>query len=163
VGAFVEVLKPSVFQRGPETQVLRVKYRSPETHVLRAKYRGLETQVLRAKCSNTRVYCTSVCKNTAATIEEESRFFPVPCRALQARAICVRPSQVPTSLYICKERQDFVESFILSSSWGLYKVIGLPLKTYSRFGSLTNSVLGHCQSSKHRMCIVCGHFLSSQD
>jgi hypothetical protein len=45
-----------------------------------------------------------------------------------------------SNLYICKERQDFVESFFLSSSWGLYKVIGLPLKTYSRFGSLTSSV-----------------------
>jgi len=41
-------------------------------------YRGPETQVLRAKCSNTRVYCISLCKNTAATTEEESRFFPVP-------------------------------------------------------------------------------------
>jgi len=41
-------------------------------------YRGPETQVLRANCSNTRVYCTSLCKNTAAATEEESRFFPVP-------------------------------------------------------------------------------------
>jgi hypothetical protein len=53
-------------------------YRGPETQVLRAKYRGPEAQVLRAKCSNTRVYCTSLCKNTAAATEEESRFFPVP-------------------------------------------------------------------------------------
>jgi hypothetical protein len=53
-------------------------YRGPETQVLRAKYRGPEAQVLRAKCSNTCVYCTSLCKNTAAATEEESRFFPVP-------------------------------------------------------------------------------------
>jgi hypothetical protein len=37
----------------------------PETQALRAKYRGSEIEVLRAKCSNTRVYCTSLCKNTA--------------------------------------------------------------------------------------------------
>ncbi len=34
--------------------------------------RGPETQVLRAKCSNTRIYCTLLCKNTAAATEEES-------------------------------------------------------------------------------------------
>jgi hypothetical protein len=45
--------------------------RGPETQVVRAKYRGPETQVLRAKWSNTRVYCTSLCKNTAAATEEE--------------------------------------------------------------------------------------------
>jgi hypothetical protein len=43
----------------------------PFIEVLRAKYRGPETQVLRAKCSNNRVYCTSLCKNTAAATEEE--------------------------------------------------------------------------------------------
>jgi len=55
-------------------------YRGPETQawVLRTKYRGPETQVLRAKCNNTRVYCTSLCKNTAVATEGESRFFPVP-------------------------------------------------------------------------------------
>ncbi len=36
----------------------------PETQALRAKYRGFETEVLKAKCNNTRVYCTSLCKNT---------------------------------------------------------------------------------------------------
>ncbi len=54
--------------RGLETQI-----NDPETQILRAKYQGLETQVLRAKCSNIRVYCTSLCKNTAVAIEEESR------------------------------------------------------------------------------------------
>jgi len=43
----------------------------PFIEVLRAKYRGPETQVLIAKCSNTRIYCTSLCKNTAAATEEE--------------------------------------------------------------------------------------------
>ncbi len=69
---------PVPVYRGPETQVLKAKYRGPETQVLIAKYRGLETQVLRAKCNNTRVYCISLCKNTAAATEEESCFFPMP-------------------------------------------------------------------------------------
>jgi len=47
-------------------------YRGPKTQVLRAKYWGPETQVLKAKCSNTCVYCTSLCKNTATTTEEEN-------------------------------------------------------------------------------------------
>jgi hypothetical protein len=46
-----------------KTQVLRAKYRDLETQVLQGT--GPETQVLRAKCNNTRVYCTSLCKNTA--------------------------------------------------------------------------------------------------
>jgi hypothetical protein len=61
-----EVLKPRSWEWNPVPV-----YRGPKTEVLRAKYRGLETQVLRAKCSNTRLYCTSLCKNTAAATEED--------------------------------------------------------------------------------------------
>jgi hypothetical protein len=57
--------------RAFDVQVLRAKCRGPETQVLKAKCRGPETQVLRAKCNNA---------------------------GLQARADCVRPSRVPTSI-----------------------------------------------------------------
>jgi hypothetical protein len=76
---------------------VKTRRQQQKKRVARAKYRGPETQVLKAKCSNIRVYCTSLCKNTAAATEKKSRFFLVPCRALQAQADCVRPSQLPTS------------------------------------------------------------------
>ncbi len=77
---FIEVLKPKSWE--PNIEVLKLRSWELNIEILKPRswewnsvsvYRGPETQVLRAKCSNV---------------------------GLQARADCVRPSRVPTSL--CK-------------------------------------------------------------
>jgi hypothetical protein len=106
---FIEILKPKSWEPNievlkPNVRLLRSWNPGPESQISRSwnpmsVYRGLETQVLKAKCNNA---------------------------GLQARADCVRPSRVPTSLIWC-HMYSYIKIFMFHYVMKLHDTIANPI------------------------------------